>query len=233
MPSSGARTALVTGGNRGIGFEACRELAAAGLGVVLTARDSARGRRASEALLSEGLDVRFEVMDVAVAESVAACAERLAADGVGVDVLVNNAAIYPTDRFLATSEETMRETVETNLLGPFRTCRAFVPRMVARGYGRVVNVSSDIGSINAAIPGPAAYGITKAALHALTRRLAREVRGDVKVNAMSPGWVRTDMGGPSAPRSVEQACDTLVWLATLPADGPTDGLFRDRRPIPW
>jgi NAD(P)-dependent dehydrogenase (short-subunit alcohol dehydrogenase family) len=233
MPSNGTRTALVTGGNRGIGFEACRELAAAGLRVVLTARDPTRGRRASDALRSEGLDVRFEVIDVAVAESVVACAERLAADDVGIDVLVNNAAIYPTDRFFATSEETMRETVETNLLGPFRTCRAFVPGMVARGYGRVVNVSSDIGSINAGIPGPAAYGITKAALHALTRRLAREVRGDVKVNAMSPGWVRTDMGGPGAPRSVEQACDTLVWLATLPADGPTDGLFRDRRPIPW
>ncbi len=233
MVGSPVRTALVTGGNRGIGFEACRELAMTGLRVVLTARDQGRGTRAAEQLRSEGWDVRFEVMDVASAESVIACAERLASNGVAIDALVNNAAIYPTDRFLATGEETMRETVETNLLGPFRTCRAFVPGMLARGYGRVVNVSSDIGSINAGVPGPAAYGITKAALHALTRRLAREVRGDVKVNAMSPGWVRTDMGGAAAPRSVEQACDTLVWLATLPADGPTDGLFFDRRPIPW
>jgi NAD(P)-dependent dehydrogenase (short-subunit alcohol dehydrogenase family) len=233
MDTSAQRTALVTGANRGIGFEACRELAQAGLRVVLTARDPDRGTSATERLRAEGLDIRFEVMDVASAESVVACAERLAADGTAIDVLVNNAAIYPTDRFLATGEETMRETVETNLLGPFRTCCAFVPGMVKRGYGRVVNVSSDIGSINAGVPGPAAYGITKAALHALTRRLAREVRGDVKVNAMSPGWVRTDMGGPGAPRSVEQACDTLVWLATLPPDGPTDGNFRDRRPIPW
>ena len=227
------RTALVTGGNRGIGFEACRELAKAGLQVVLTARDPERGREAADRLVGEGLEVVFEHMDVAFDESVAQCAARLETARIDVDVLINNAAIYPTSSFFGTSERTMLDTVQVNLLGPFRTCRAFVPRMVRRGYGRVVNVSSDIGSINAGVPGPAAYGITKAALHALTRRLAREVPSDVKVNAMSPGWVRTDMGGHAAPRSVEQACDTLVWLATLPADGPTDGFFRDRRPIPW
>ena len=109
MPSSRARTALVTGGNRGIGFEACRELAEAGLRVVLTARDPGRGIRATEQLRSSGVDVRFEMLDVTSAESVVACAERLAADGVAIDVLVNNAAVYPTDRFLATSEETMRD----------------------------------------------------------------------------------------------------------------------------
>ncbi len=230
---SDRRTALVTGGNRGIGFEACRELAQGGLRVVMTARDPAKGVRAAERLQAEGLDVIFEQMDVASGRGVRECAARLEAADIEVDALVNNAAVYPTDSFFRVSEATMLETVEINLLGPFRTCQAFVPGMVRRGYGRVVNVSSDIGSINNGVPGPAAYAITKAGLHALTRRLAREVRGDVKVNAMSPGWVRTDMGGAGAPRSVEEACDTLVWLATLPADGPTDGFFRDRRPIPW
>jgi len=227
------RTALVTGGNRGIGLEACRELAQAGLRVVMTARDPPKGAGAAERLQSEGLDVIFEQMDVASAQDVRECAARLEASDIEVDALVNNAAVYPTDSFFRATEASMLETIEINLLGPFRTCQAFVPGMVRRGYGRVVNLSSDIGSINKGVPGPAAYAITKAGLHALTRRLAREVRGDVKVNAMSPGWVRTDMGGAGAPRSVEQACDTLVWLATLPADGPTDGFFRDRRPIPW
>ncbi len=129
-------------------------------------------------------------------------------------------------------EETFRRALEINTLGPFRICQAFVPAMVRRGYGRVVNVSSGGGSFGEGI-GPVAYGASKAALNALTVKVAEAARGDVKANAMCPGWVRTDMGGAGAPRSPEQAADTLVWLATLPTDGPNGGFFRDRRPIPW
>jgi NAD(P)-dependent dehydrogenase (short-subunit alcohol dehydrogenase family) len=226
------RTALVTGGNRGIGFEACRQLARAGLRVVLTARDVVKGEEAAQALRDEGLEVLFEQLDVTDGGSVEACARRLSDAGTDIDVLVNNAGVYPTEGVFQVDEETFRRALEINTLGPFRTCRAFVPAMVWRGYGRVVNVSSGGGSFGEGI-GPVAYGASKAAQNALTVKVAVAVRGDVKANAMCPGWVRTDMGGAGAPRSPEQAADTLVWLATLPPDGPNGGFFRDRRPIPW
>jgi NAD(P)-dependent dehydrogenase (short-subunit alcohol dehydrogenase family) len=226
------RTALVTGGNRGIGFEACRQLARTGLRVVLTARDAVRGGEAAQALRDEGLEVLFEQLDVTDGGSVEACARRLPEAGTDIDVLVNNAGVYPTEGIFQVDEETFRGALEINTLGPFRTCRAFVPAMVRRGYGRVVNVSSGGGSFGEGI-GPVAYGASKAALNALTVKVAEAARGDVKANTMCPGWVRTDMGGAGAPRSPEQAADTLVWLATLPPDGPNGGFFRDRRPIPW
>jgi NAD(P)-dependent dehydrogenase (short-subunit alcohol dehydrogenase family) len=226
------RTALVTGGNRGIGFEACRQLARTGLRVVLTARDSVKGEEAAQVLRDEGLEVLFERLDVTDGGSVEACARRLSDAGTDIDVLVNNAGVYPTEGVFQVDEETFRRALEINTLGPFRTCRAFVPAMVWRGYGRVVNVSSGGGSFGEGI-GPVAYGASKAAQNALTVKVAVAVRGDVKANAMCPGWVRTDMGGAGAPRSPEQAADTLVWLATLPPDGPNGGFFRDRRPIPW
>jgi len=226
------RTALVTGGNRGIGLEACRRLAKAGLRVVLTARDAERGEEASEALREGGLDVFFEQLDVADGGSVEACARRLSEGGTEVDVLVNNAGVYPAEGVFSVDEETFERAMNINTLGPFRTCRAFVPAMVRRGYGRVVNVSSGGGSFGEGI-GPVAYGASKAALNALTVKVAEAVRGDVKANAMCPGWVRTEMGGQGAPRSPAEAADALLWLATLPPDGPNGGFFRDRRPIPW
>jgi len=226
------RTALVTGGNRGIGLEACRQLAKSGLRVVLTARDAVRGEEAAKTLRDENLEVLFEQLDVADGGSVEACARRLSEGGTVIDVLVNNAGVYPTEGVFSVDEETFGRALNINTLGPFRTCRAFVPAMVRRGYGRVVNVSSGGGSFGEGI-GPVAYGASKAALNALTVKVAEAVRGDVKANAMCPGWVRTDMGGAGAPRSPEQAVDTLLWLATLPPDGPNGGFFRDRRPIPW
>ena len=226
------RTALVTGGNRGIGLEACRQLAGAGLRVVLTARDAGRGEDAAETLRNDGLDVFFEQLDVADGGSVEGCARRLSDAGIGVDVLVNNAGVYPTEGLFSVDEGTFEWALNINTLGPFRTCRAFVPAMVRRGYGRVVNVSSGGGSFGEGI-GPVAYGASKGALNALTVKVAEAARGDVKANAMCPGWVRTDMGGAGAPRSPEQAADTLLWLATLPPEGPNGGFFRDRRPISW
>ena len=199
---------------------------------MLTARDPGRGEEAAKALRDEGLPVSFEQIDVTDGGSVEACARRLFDAGTGIDVLVNNAGVYPTEGVFSVDEETFRRALDINTLGPFRTCRTFVPVMVRRGYGRVVNVSSGGGSFGEGI-GPVAYGASKAALNALTVKVAEAVRGNVKANAMCPGWVRTDMGGAGAPRSPEQAAETLVWLATLPADGPNGGFFRDRRPIPW
>ncbi len=216
----------MTGGNRGIGHEACRQLAEAGFDVVLTGRDPATGRRGAEEL-----GVRWARLDVSDPRSVAECAGEQRE----VDVLVNNAGVLLDEGrgALELDEETLRATFETNFFGAYRTCRAWLPGMVERGYGRVVNVSSGAGSISRMTSYAPAYSMSKAALNALSRMLAYAASGDVKVNAMSPGWVRTDMGGPAAPRGVDEAVDTLVWLATLPADGPSGGFFADRRQLAW
>lgn len=221
----------MTGANRGIGFEGARQLARAGLDVILTARDGDTGFEAAERLRTDGLSVRFERLDVADAGSVEECARSVGA----IDVLVNNAGVL-LDRgsTLDVTDAIMRDTLEVNLLGALRTARAFLPGMVEGGYGRVVNVSSGAGQITDTSGYAPAYSISKAAVNMLTRKLAVTTPGhDIKINAMCPGWVRTDMGGAGAPRSPEDAVDTLVWLATLPPDGPTNGFFRDRRPIAW
>ncbi|CAL9672371.1 SDR family NAD(P)-dependent oxidoreductase [Streptomyces sp. enrichment culture] len=225
------RTALVTGANRGIGLETVRQLDLAGLDVVLAARDVARGRVAASTLGSRR--IRVEELDVTDPTSVAACAQRLADDGVTVDVLVNNAGIYPTGSFFSLDEDTVRRALDVNLMGAFHTCRVFCPGMARRGYGRVVNVSSGLGALTENVPSPAAYGISKAALNALTLVVSAAVPSTVKVNAACPGWVRTDMGGRRAPTGVEEGADTVTWLARLPDLGPTGGFFRNRRRIDW
>ena len=227
------RTALVTGANRGIGLETCRALADLGLRVILTARNPKLGEEAAAGLRTNSRDIRFETLDVASQASVEACARRIASAGLQVDVLINNAAVYPQDKLLNASSETLDSALESNFLGAVRTCRAFVPGMIERDYGRVVNVSSGYGQFSQGLSGPALYSLTKASINALTLVLSHELKGDVKINSAGPGWVRTRMGGPGATRSVEQGADTIVWLATLPADGPNGGFFRSRKPIEW
>jgi len=229
------RTALVTGANRGIGLETCRALTAKGLSVILTARDRKLGEQAVAELARAGVTgVRFEQMDVSNDASVLDCAQRLAAEGIEVDVLVNNAGVYPAGGLLEPEGRVaMEQALLVNFWGAFRSCQEFVPGMVERGYGRVVNVTSGYGSFAEGLEGPPAYSISKAALNALTVKLAREVTGDVKVNCVCPGWVRTRMGGTGADLAPEEAVDTIVWLATLPKDGPSGGFFRDRAPVPW
>ena len=227
------RIALVTGANRGIGFEICRQLAEMGHHVVLAARDAKRGKAAAKDLAGQGLDVVFEQMDVARADSIAAAAKRLAEAGETVDMLVNNAGVL-TDADLLTGDlAAMEDAIAVHLMGPLLTARAFMPGMETRGWGRVVNFSSAWGSFARGLEGPAPYAITKAAINALTVRLAREARAGVKVNSVDPGGVRTRMGGPDADRTVAQGADTAVWLATLDEDGPTGGFFRDRAPTDW
>ena len=228
-----ARTALVTGGNRGIGLEVCRQLASLGFDVVLTARDAALGAAATAALEAEGISVRLEQMDVGEEASVVACATRLRDAGVHVEVLVNNAGVYPEGSVLDAPSANFREGFEVNTLGAVWTARAFVPAMLAEDYGRIVNVSSGCGSFGEGLECTAPYAISKVALNAVTVRLARELTGNVKINALCPGWVRTRMGGDNATRTPAEGADTIGWLATLPDDGPNGGFFRDREPIPW
>ncbi len=228
------RTALVTGGNRGIGREVCRQLLRRGLRVVLASRRLPDGEEAARGLWGDcAADVVVVPLDVSDAASIGACTEELTRRDVQVDVLVNNAAICPEGGVLDLDHETAERALRTNLGGPFWLIRAFVPGMVRRGYGRVVNVSSEWGSFGGGLGGPCGYSLTKAALNALTVKLAQEVSGDIKVNAACPGWVRTRMGGAGAPRGVEQGAETIVWLATLASDGASGGFFRDKQRIPW
>ncbi len=229
------RRALVTGGNKGIGLAACRGLLDLGLQIYLGSRDEERGRAAVELLRSEGRETELQLLEVSDEASVNAARERIEMDG-GLDVLVNNAAIYVDEgeQALHVDIAKIRETLETNLYGPLMLCRAFLPGMIERGYGRVVNLSSGMGQLEGMSGGSAGYRLSKTALNAMTRILAAEVdHPDVKINTMCPGWVRTDMGGAAAHRSPEEGADTILWLATLPEDGPTGGYFRDRKPIPW
>lgn len=236
MPAA-ARIALVTGGNRGIGYEICRQLALNGVSVVLTARDSGKGKVATKTLQEAGLDVDFHRLDVTSCRSIRACVAAVAERRGRIDVLVNNAGIMIDprgSRFLDSKLDTYRDTLETNLFGPLQLAQAVVPLMKANRYGRIVNLTSGLGQLSDMGAGTPAYRISKTALNSLTRILAAEFRtNNILANAMCPGWVRTAMGGESAPRTPEQAADTAVWLATLPDDGPTGGVYRDRKPIEW
>ena len=230
------RLALVTGANRGIGFEACRQLAQHGLRVLLTARDEGRGRRAAEGLRKEGWDVHFHRLNVTDTASIETALAFAEGELGGVDVLVNNAGVYLDEGVpgLSIDLETVRRTMDVNSYGPLRLCQAVIPRMRRRRYGRIVNVSSGLGALASMGGGTLAYRLSKVSLNALTVILADEVRGSgILINAMCPGWVRTEMGGRNAPRSVEQGAETVVFLATLPDGGPSGVFFRDRNPIPW
>ena len=229
------RIAVVTGGNRGIGLEICRQLAQLGYQVVLTSRDEVQGLGAQQRLVAEGAEVGYHPLDVTDAESVHRLAEVLQQAYGRVDVLVNNAGVMLDDRDVLEADlEIVRATMETNVYGPWQLAQALVPLMQQHGYGRIVNLSSGMGQLSGMGSHRPAYRLSKTALNALTRILAAQLQGsNILVNSMSPGWVRTDMGGPSAPRSVEEGADTAVWLATLPDDGPTGGFFQDRKPIPW
>lgn len=237
MATMDRRLAVVTGGNKGIGFEICRELSRKGLRVVLTSRDEAKGRVAIDTLTKEGLDVLYHRLDVTDRESVAALASYLKSEHGRVDVLVNNAGILIdkyTTSVLKEEEETFRVTMETNFYGALRMCQALVPLMRKGHYGRIVNISSGLGQLAEMGDGVSAYRVSKTALNALTRMVSTATKDDgILVNSMCPGWVRTDMGGPDASRSIEQGAETAVWLAMLPHDGPTGGFFRDKQPIPW
>jgi NAD(P)-dependent dehydrogenase (short-subunit alcohol dehydrogenase family) len=227
------RTVLVTGANRGIGLAIARQLAELGDLVLLGSRDLKAGEDAAESLRRLGLDVTPVHMDLTIEATIDAAIKDIDNSGRQVDTLVNNAGVLHEKPLLELTDSEIEDSIAVHLTGPLRLSRLLMPAMVARGYGRIVNVSSDWGSFAKGMGGPGLYGVTKAALNALTVRLANELPSALKVNAMCPGWVRTRMGGHGATRTADEAADTAVWLATLPDHGPTGGFFHDRKPIEW
>jgi NAD(P)-dependent dehydrogenase (short-subunit alcohol dehydrogenase family) len=228
------RVVLVTGANRGVGQELARQLALRGDVVVLTARDLGKAERTAAALPGHErvLARRLDVTDPASIQRVAADLDRRYGR---LDVLVNNAAIhYDTWQQASTADlRVVREALEVNLLGAWQTSLAFLPLLRRSGHGRIVNVSSEAGSLAIMDGGTPAYNVSKAALNALTRMLAGELRRDrVLVNAVCPGWVATDMGGPGG-RPVAEGAASVLWAVELPDDGPTGGFYRDGHPLPW
>ena len=222
---------LVTGANRGIGREVCRQLAGKGHAVLLTARD-AEAAAAAAGRIVDAVPLRLDVADPAsVAEAAATVADRYGK----LDVLVNNAAItYDTwQRAITADLGVVRQVAETNLYGPWLIVERFLPLLRNSDHPRIVNVSSDPASLTSMGGGTPAYTVSKAALNALTRMLAAELRAErILVNAVCPGWVATDMGGPGG-RPVAEGAASVVWAAILPDTGPTGGFFRDGHPIPW
>ena len=222
--------ALVTGGNRGIGREVCRQLAARGHTVILTARSREDAAGAARPIGADPL--QLDVTDVG---SVANARREVEARYGHLDVLVNNAAIlYDTWQRAATADlAVVREAAETNLYGPWLMVEEFLPLLRRSAHPRIVNVSSEAGSLAGMGGGTPAYTASKVALNALTRMLAAELRSDgILVNAVCPGWVATDMGGPGG-RPVADGAASVVWAAVLPDSGPTGGFFRDGKPLPW
>ena len=236
MPDHAGKIALVTGANRGIGLEVVRQLAGRGFTALLGARDAEKGKRAAAPLAGEGLKVVPVQLDVTDEGSIETL-RRWTEERFGrLDVLVNNAGVlYDSwQRAVGADLKLVREAFETNTLGPWRVTEAFLPLLLRGGGGRIVNVSSESGSLAGMGGGTPAYGVSKVALNALTRMLADELRGDrILVNSVCPGWVATEMGGRDAPRSVEEGAAGVVWAATLPDSGPTGGFFRDGQPLPW
>lgn len=236
---SDTKVAVVTGANRGLGFEACRQLAKKGIQVILTSRDEAKGKAAAEKLQAEGLDVISYPLDVTSVERCDRLAEFIRDRFGRLDILVNNAGVLlddsqSDDSVFNLKISTLQKTLETNTFAPLVLCQALIPLMKEHNYGRVVNVSSGAGQLQDMNTGYPSYRISKTALNAVTRIVANELKGtNILVNAVCPGWVKTDMGGENAPRTLEQGVDTIVWLATLPDNGPTSGFFRDRKPIDW
>jgi len=230
------RIALVTGVNRGIGFEVCKQLTQlSNMTVILTARDFEKGQSATKQLKDKGMDVIFYQLDVSNNNDIKNISLQIEQQYDRLDVLVNNAAIiYDSwQEAIDADFQVVNRALETNLFGPWSLCQVFIPLMKKNGYGRIVNVSSGAGSLHYMQGGAPAYGISKVALNALTRKLAYELRGTgILVNSVDPGWVATDMGGYGG-RPVKDGAKGIVWAATLPNDGPSGGFFYDGKPEEW
>ena len=231
-----SRVAVVTGGNRGIGFEICKELSKVGCRVVLTSRDEEHGKQAVANLSSDKKNIVYHKLDVTNGKDIETLRDWILKTYGRIDILINNAGIYLDEgtSVFNVDEKIVKETLDVNFYGAFNICRALIPIMRQNGYGRIVNISSGYGAMSEMAGYHAAYRISKAALNALTLIMADELRdGGIKVNAVCPGWVNTDMGGKMAPVSAEKAAKDIVHVALMDEKGPTGSFFRHKKPIEW
>ena len=245
MSEHDQRVAMVTGANRGLGLAISRQLAQKDITVILAVRDQNKGRAAREELNRQGLEaIHVQYLDVADDNSIQSALAQIKKTFGKLDILVNNAGIKLDDQttILGIRADMLQKTLQTNFYGPLALCQSVIPFMRAGQYGRIVNISSTLGSMadmmdfSSPYSGPQApaYRLSKTILNGLTALIARDVKDDnILVNSACPGWVRTDLGGHQAPLSPEQGADTPVWLATLPDNGPSGGFFRDRKQIAW
>ncbi|WP_411823702.1 SDR family oxidoreductase [Leptospira sp. 'Mane'] len=229
------KIAIVTGSNRGIGKQVALDLAAQGVFVIVTSRNKTEGKLTQQQIIDSGGKADFFPLDVANGKSVLGLYDYIKKAYGKLDILVNNAGVYlDHDGFTGTTREDTEKTLETNLIGPLQLCQLFLPMMKENGYGRIVNVSSGMGQMSDMGAGYPAYRISKSAINALTIIASKETIGrNIKVNSVCPGWVRTEMGGPSAERTIEQGAETIVWAALLPETGASGKFFRDKKEIPW
>ena len=238
------KIALVTGGNRGIGLEICKQLAKKGILVILTCRKVSEGKTAVAQLKKQGINIYYQQLDVANQTSRLRCKQFVEKKFGRLDILVNNAGVFldsddddtlpgETSAF-CTSLDILRKTLEVNTCAPFRLCQLFIPLMKKHNYGRIINVSSRAGQLATMKGGDAAYRISKTALNAVTKIFAAETNeNNILVNSVHPGWVKTEMGGSRAPLTPEQGAETIVWAATLPDGGPTGKFFFEKKEIEW
>lgn len=236
------KIAAVTGANRGMGFETCRQLAQRDIQVILTSRDEIKGRAAVKKLQAEKLDVKYHPLDVTNTDSIQHLAEFISNEFGYLDILVNNAGILldylenPDGSIFNVKVDTLRQTIETNVYGTWQLSQSLIPLMKIHNYGRIVNVSSKHGQLSANMNATRfpIYGVSKTAVNAVTILFANALKDtNILVNSVNPGWVKTDMGGHNAINTIEEGVDSIVWLATLPDGGHTGGFFQNRNLIPW
>jgi NAD(P)-dependent dehydrogenase (short-subunit alcohol dehydrogenase family) len=230
------RFVLITGANRGIGLESARQLAQRDFHVIIAARDELSGRNVTDAIIAEKGKATFLHLDVSDSASIRAAASNFASIADHLDVLINNAGIYPDKglTILTLPRDRQDQTFQTNTFGPLEVTQALVPYLRKATAARVINVSSGYGQLAGLSPDQPSYCLSKLALNGLTIMLAEALKADrIAVNSMCPGWVRTDMGGPGADRSVEEGADTVVWLADDAPHSLTGKFFRDREEIKW
>ncbi len=229
------KNALITGATKGIGLETARQLAKKGFRVFITGRNEDKLQQAKNILQADGLTIETLLLDVSDEKSITAAAHTFAALHTKLDVLINNAAILlKADNRLATDAAALfEETMRTNVHGPLRVTQALLPYM--NTPARIINISSAGGSMSEPVGGwSPAYCVSKTALNSITRQLAAELASrKIAVNAVHPGWVKTDMGGSSAPRSIEKGAETPVWLASAAAQELTGSFFMDKKAMDW
>lgn len=232
MGQSILKTVLVTGGNRGIGLEVCRQLGLLGYHIFLSARNSDKGNDKVEKLRNEKIIADFIQMDVSNEESIKIAASEFEKLKIRLDVLINNAAIFKDSEIIKLSTEEFRSVLNTNSIGAFIVIREFLP-FLEKG-GRIINVSSNAGALHDMDSYAPAYSISKTTLNAITKQFASALKGKkIAVNSVCPGWVRTDMGGWTATRSVKKGAETIVWLATETPIDKTGLFWSDKKVIDW